>query len=200
MIWLLAPSPPLVHNQIRAVTWFITSPLPLSTPFHPPSPRAYNTEAIRWFSRLASNSEVVSIKTDIGQWWWSFMCSPLFDRTPISRDRDCYGLTEISEISGGRQRFGLLWRAGTNSRYSTGESPPMKAGHRELLPHLESTCTRFNTSARRRTRPTAGPERSQQLQIPPSLNSKAILQRVRLLFLLHQHWRTPSFSCAPIFL
>ncbi len=38
------------------------------------------------------------------------MCSPLFDRTPISRDRDCYGLTEISEISGGRQRFGLRQR------------------------------------------------------------------------------------------
>jgi hypothetical protein len=35
------------------------------------------------------------------------MCSPLFDRTPISRDRDCYGLTGISEISGGCQRFGL---------------------------------------------------------------------------------------------
>ncbi len=33
-----------------------------------------------------------------------------FDRTPISRDRDCYGLTEISEISGGRQRFGLRQR------------------------------------------------------------------------------------------
>jgi hypothetical protein len=31
-----------------------------------------------------------------------------------------------------------------------------------------------------------GPEKSQQLQIPPSLNSKAFLQRVRLLFLLRQ--------------
>ncbi len=31
------------------------------------------------------------------------------------------------------------------------------------------------------------------MQIPPSLNSKAILQRARLLFLLRQHWRTPSF-------
>jgi hypothetical protein len=67
----------------------------------------------------------------------------------------------------------------------------------EFLPHLESTCTRFNTSARRRTRPSAGHERSQQLQIPPSLNSKAILQRVRLLFLQRQHWRAPSFSAAP---
>jgi hypothetical protein len=25
-----------------------------------------------------------------------------------------------------------------------GESPPIKAGHRELLLHLETTCTRFN--------------------------------------------------------
>ncbi len=51
-----------------------------------------------------------------------------------------------------------------------------------------TTCTRINTSARRRTRPSAGPERSQQLQILPSLNSKAVLQRVRLLFLLRQHF------------
>ncbi len=128
--------------------------------------------------------------------------------TPISRDRDCYGLTEISKISGRRQRFGLrqrfdhfeVWWAGTISRYSMGESPPIKAGLKELIPHLESTCTRFNTSARKRTRSSAGPERSQQLQIPPSLNSKAILQRIRLLFLQCQRWRRPSFSCAPMFL
>jgi hypothetical protein len=129
----------------------------------------------------------------------------IFDRTPIGRDRDCCGLTEISEISGRRQYFGLrqtfdhflVWRAGTSSRYNTGESLHKKAGHREFLPHLESTCTRFNTSARRRTRPSAGHERSQQLQISPSLNSQAILQRVRLLFLQRQHWRAPSFSAAP---
>jgi hypothetical protein len=30
-------------------------------------------------------------------------------------------------------------------------------------------------------------------------NSKAILQRLRLLFLLRQHWRTPSFFHAPRF-
>jgi hypothetical protein len=80
------------------------------------------------------------------------MCSPLFDRTPITRDRDCCGLAEISEISGRCQRFGLrqrfdnfwVWRAGTSSRYSTGESPPIKAGHRDLLLHLQTTCTRFN--------------------------------------------------------
>jgi hypothetical protein len=126
------------------------------------------------------------------------MCSPLLDRTPISRERDCCDLTEISEISGGRQRFGLrqrfnhfeVWRAGTNSRYGTGESPPIKAGQGELIPHLR----------RRRTCSSAGPERSQQLQIPPSLNSKAIPQRVRLFFLLRQYFfRRQYFSRRQVF-
>jgi hypothetical protein len=69
------------------------------------------------------------------------------------------------------QRFDHFEYGGPNtiSRYSTGGSPPIKAGHREIPTHLETTCTRFNTSARRRTRPSAGPERSQLLQILPSL-------------------------------
>ena len=32
------------------------------------------------------------------------------------------------------------WWAGTNSRYSTGESPPIKAGHWVTIPHLETIC------------------------------------------------------------
>jgi hypothetical protein len=76
----------------------------------------------------------------------------LFDRTPISRDRDCHGLVEISEISGGRQVFGLHQRF-DHFEYgglvqSAGmvreESPPIKAGHWRTIPHLETTCTRFN--------------------------------------------------------
>jgi hypothetical protein len=75
-----------------------------------------------------------------------------FNRTPISGDRDCYGLVEISEISGGRQVFGLCQRfdhlehggpvpaAGTVRE----EGPPIKAGHWRSIPHLETTCTRFN--------------------------------------------------------
>jgi len=43
-------------------------------------------------------------------------------------------------------------------------------------------------SARRRMRSSAGPERSQQLQILPGLNNKAFLQWVCLLFLLRQHF------------
>jgi hypothetical protein len=75
-----------------------------------------------------------------------------FDKTPISRDRDCYGLVEISEISGERQVFGL--RQGFDHfEYggpvqTTGtvreESPPIKAGHWRTILHLENTCTRFN--------------------------------------------------------
>ncbi len=91
--------------------------------------------------------------------------------------RDCCGLTKISEILGGRQRFRMRRRFDhfehggpvQTSRYSTRESLPIKAGHRELLLHLETTCTRFNTLARRRTRPSAGPERSQLPQVMPSL-------------------------------
>ncbi len=58
-----------------------------------------------------------------------------FDRTPVSRVRNCYGFTEISEISGRRQVFGLrqifdhfehggpVQTAGT----VPGESPHIKA-------------------------------------------------------------------------
>jgi hypothetical protein len=57
-------------------------------------------------------------------------------------------LTEIGGIPDRSQTFGcrmdlghfLAWRAGTNSRYSTGESPPIKAGHQGAIPHLETTC------------------------------------------------------------
>ncbi len=70
---------------------------------------------------------------------------------PISRIRDCYGLAEISEISGMHQVFGLRQRfdhfkhgepvqtAGTVRE----ESPPIKTGHWGTIPHLETTCTRF---------------------------------------------------------
>jgi hypothetical protein len=71
---------------------------------------------------------------------------------PTSRDRDYCGLSEISEISGGCQVFGLRQRfdrfehEGPVQTASTvrEESPPIKAGHWGTIPHLETTCTRFN--------------------------------------------------------
>jgi hypothetical protein len=74
------------------------------------------------------------------------------NRTPISRVRDCSGLAENSEISGGRQVFGLRQRfdhfehGGLVQTVGTvrEESLPIKAGHWRTIPHLETTCTRFN--------------------------------------------------------
>ncbi len=70
---------------------------------------------------------------------------------PISRDRNCCNSSEIIEISGGRQVFGLRQRfdhfehGGPVQTAATvrDESPPMKAGHWGAIPHLETTCTRF---------------------------------------------------------
>ncbi len=73
------------------------------------------------------------------------------------------------------------------------ESLPIKVGHREILPHLETTCTRLNTSARRSTRPSAGPERSHLLQILPSFTVRQFFSVSSYLFLLRQHWQTPSW-------
>jgi hypothetical protein len=79
-----------------------------------------------------------------------FFCV-LIGRLPISRVRDCYGLAENSEISGGHQVFGLRQRfdhfdyGGPLQTANTvwEESPPIKAGHGRTIPHLETTCTQF---------------------------------------------------------
>jgi hypothetical protein len=70
---------------------------------------------------------------------------------PVSRVRDCYGLAENSEISGGRQVFGLRQRFGHFDHggpvQTVGtvqeESPSIKAGHWGTIPHLETTCMQF---------------------------------------------------------
>jgi hypothetical protein len=134
----------------------------------------------RQISRIASNLEVVSMIVDIGQQRRFYTFFWFSDRTLVSRVRDCCVLTEISGIPGGSLTFTcrvdldhfLAWQAGTSSRYSMGESPPIKARHWGTIPHLETTCTRFITSRRRRTCSSVGPGRSQQLEFPPSLNSK----------------------------
>jgi hypothetical protein len=70
----------------------------------------------------------------------------------MNRNRDCYGFAENSEISSERQVFSLRQRfdhfehggpvqtAGTVRE----ESPPIKAGHWETIPYLETSCSRFN--------------------------------------------------------
>jgi hypothetical protein len=67
----------------------------------------------------------------------------------------------------------LIGRAGTTSRYSTGETPPIKAERPEPSDHLRSTCLRINTiyeDLNESSSDILGG--SQQLEILPSPNSK----------------------------
>ena len=67
----------------------------------------------------------------------------------------------------------LIGRAGTTSRYSTGETPPIKAERPEPSDHLRSTCLRINTiyeDLNERSSARAGG--SQQWKILPSPKSK----------------------------
>jgi hypothetical protein len=119
-----------------------------SPPPHKPLPLLDSLRLQQQISRIASDLEVVSMIADIGQQQLSCTFFRLSDRTLVGKVRDYCDLTEISGIPGGSQTFGcrmelghfLAWRAGTNSRYSTGESPPIKPLWQELPPHLETTC------------------------------------------------------------
>jgi hypothetical protein len=67
IIWLFAPPPlsPQPDKRRHIVFYLPFTPLTPCPP--PPLPHSLNTEATGWFSRLASNSEVVNVTADIGQ-------------------------------------------------------------------------------------------------------------------------------------
>jgi hypothetical protein len=79
-----------------------------------------------------------------------------------------------------------------NKLVQYGREYPIKAGHREVLPHLTTIWTRIITSTRRSTKTSAGPERSQLLRILPSLTLRQFFSFSAYVF-LRQHWRTPMF-------
>jgi hypothetical protein len=62
----------------------------------------------------------------------------------------------------------LAWRVGTNSRYS----PLIKAEHQGIIPHLGTACEIHHIYEDLNKSSSARPGRSQQLEIPLSLNSK----------------------------
>jgi hypothetical protein len=119
----------------------------------------------------------------------------VFNRTPMSRVRDCCCSAENSEISGGRQVFGLRQRfdhfehGGPVQTASTlqEESPPIKATHWRAISHLETTCKRFNINKEENLLISGTREKS---AVADSAEPKqqAVLQRLRLLFLLRQHF------------
>jgi hypothetical protein len=81
-----------------------------------------------------------------------FLFSPIFDRTPVRSDIDCYSLAKISEILVGADilsgqifvTFSAL-QAGTICWYSAGESPPIKAGQPAATAHLVTASGEINT-------------------------------------------------------
>ncbi len=107
-------------------------------------------------SRMASILETVSMVAEFGQQQWSctnFRCS---DRTLRSRDRIFEFSQEMVKICAAAwildTRGNFDRSCGTTSRYSTGETPPIKAERPEPSDHLRSPCLRINTSTRIWTR------------------------------------------------
>ncbi len=80
-----------------------------------------------------------------------FLLSPIFDRTPVSRDIDCYSLAKISEILAGADILSTpifvtfsAWRPVQISRYSAGESLPIKAERQAATTHLVTARGKHN--------------------------------------------------------
>ncbi len=81
-----------------------------------------------------------------------FLFSPLFDKMPVSRYIDCCSWVKISEFYADADILSVskfvkfsAWQASTISRYSTGESLPIKARRLEATPHLTTACKESNT-------------------------------------------------------
>jgi hypothetical protein len=103
----------------------------------------------------------------------NFRCN---DRTlPRIRIRILAFSQEMVKTSAGAENLPsaevLTSRAGTTGRYSTGETPPIKA--ERPSDHLRSTCTRGNTIYEDLNESSSARlGGSQQLEILPSQNSK----------------------------
>ncbi len=83
----------------------------------------------------------------------------------------------------------LAWRAGTNSRYSTGESPPIKAGWQELPPHLETTCEIHHINEEENMLISGTREKSAVGDsAKPKQQAGRLLFQFRLLFQLRQYF------------
>ncbi len=128
-----------------------------------------------------------------------FLLSPIFCRTPVSRDIDCYSLGKISKILVGVDILSTpifvmfyAWQSGTISRYSAGESQPLKAGRPAATAHLATSRGGIN-NYRENRRTSARSGRSQLLQTLPGQNSKEILPRMRQHFVEANILLTPTF-------
>ncbi len=127
-----------------------------------------------------------------------FLFSPIFDRTPGSRYKDCYSLAKISEILAGANILSMpifvtfsAWGASARSRYSAGESARKSraaSGNSTLVEHVEGS-----TPSGRSRRTSAKSGRSQLLRTLLGHNSKEILLHLRQNFVDASILLTPTY-------
>ena len=103
-------------------------------------------------SRMAFILETVSMVAEFGQQQWSCTNFRRSDRTLRSRDRILSFHRNWWKFARPPRFWTPAWiltdQAGTTSRYSMGETLPIKAEWPELDSHLGSTCLRGSISTR----------------------------------------------------
>jgi hypothetical protein len=126
-----------------------------------------------------------------------FLFSPIFDRTPVSRDLDCYSLAKVSEILAGADILSdanicdVFCMAGRPlSRYNAGENPPIKAVQPATTAHLVTTCGGINTFWEKWENIS---EVREMLRTLPGQNSKKMLPHMRQHFVEANILSTPTF-------
>jgi hypothetical protein len=128
-------------------------------------------------SRMASDLEVLSMIADIGQQQWSYTNFQLSDRTLRSRDRILEFSQELVKIHAAPYNFDFRMNFGMSGRYKQLVQYGTGSAHKSRAAWAVSSlgiCMRerqhiyedLNESS------SASPGGSQQLEIPPSLNSK----------------------------
>ncbi len=148
----LPPPPPLSTRQ-NARSALISSP---SHPLPPPHWIMDRFWQPCQKSRMASILESVSMIAEFGHQQWSCRNFRRSDRTLRSRDRILSFHRNWWKFARPPRFWTPAWiltdRAGTTSRYSMGETPPIKAEWSELDSHLGSTFLRGSISTRIWTR------------------------------------------------
>ncbi len=128
---------------------------------------------------MASNLEAVSMIADIGQQQWSCTIFRLSDRTLRSQFRIVVIWQELVKFQAPAWLFvaawilAISWHCGpVQQPVRYGKGPPIKAGQPEPSPHLGNAWEIHHIYEDLNESSSARPGGSQQLEIPPSLNSK----------------------------
>jgi hypothetical protein len=124
---------------------------------------------------MASDLEAVSMTAGIGQQQWLCTFFRLSDRTLINRVRNFVTWQKLAEFQAEAWLlvavwiWAISWHGGP---VQTAGKIRGRAAHKKQGTHLETTCEIHHIYEDLNKSSSARPGRSQQLEIPPSLNSK----------------------------